>query len=156
MTNNSNEPKNNPSTKSKLFKLKEWLTVPEAARHLSTVFDEEVIGASGTMQRRVQMENDNYPMGGRVSCGAKTRTGGVCGQTAMSNGRCRYHGGLSPSGAEHGSYVMATIPRWLSHPGRSCQASCEIRRPSWGGCRRKWLDIERPSDWINALIGSNG
>jgi hypothetical protein len=27
---------------SKLFKLKEWLTVPEAARHLAAVFDEEV------------------------------------------------------------------------------------------------------------------
>ena len=52
------------------------------------------------------MENDNYPMGlGRVYCGAKTRTGGKCGQVAMSNGRCRYHGGLSPSGTEHGSFV---------------------------------------------------
>ncbi len=27
---------------SKLFKLKEWLIIPEAARHLSAVFDEEV------------------------------------------------------------------------------------------------------------------
>ncbi len=28
--------------KSKLFQLKEWLTVPEAARHLSIIFDEDV------------------------------------------------------------------------------------------------------------------
>jgi hypothetical protein len=27
---------------SKLFKLKKWLTVPEAARHLSTLFEEAV------------------------------------------------------------------------------------------------------------------
>ena len=31
--------------KSKLFQLKEWLTVPEAARHLLIIFDEEVIEA---------------------------------------------------------------------------------------------------------------
>jgi hypothetical protein len=28
-------------------------------------------------------------------CGAKTRAGGTCKQLAMTNGRCRYHGGLS-------------------------------------------------------------
>lgn len=34
--------KKKPHSKSKLFKLKEWLTVPDAARHLSIVFGEEV------------------------------------------------------------------------------------------------------------------
>ena len=34
--------------KSKLFKLKEWLTVPEAARHLSILFSEEVSEAVGS------------------------------------------------------------------------------------------------------------
>jgi len=28
-------------------------------------------------------------------CGAKTRSGGLCGHFAMKNGRCRYHGGKS-------------------------------------------------------------
>lgn len=28
-------------------------------------------------------------------CGARTRQGGSCGQLAMPNGRCRYHGGMS-------------------------------------------------------------
>lgn len=28
-------------------------------------------------------------------CGARTRQGGSCGQPAMRNGRCRFHGGLS-------------------------------------------------------------
>ncbi|WP_319588067.1 hypothetical protein [uncultured Desulfobulbus sp.] len=45
MLSNTNEPKNNRNTKSKLFKLKEWLTVPDAARHLSIVFGEEVTEA---------------------------------------------------------------------------------------------------------------
>ena len=36
------------------------------------------------------------PMGPRPACcGARTRQGGECGQLAMANGRCRYHGGLS-------------------------------------------------------------
>lgn len=30
-----------------------------------------------------------------VHCGAKTRAGGRCQQRGMTNGRCRYHGGLS-------------------------------------------------------------
>ncbi len=28
-------------------------------------------------------------------CGARTRQGGSCGQLAMPNGRCRFHGGMS-------------------------------------------------------------
>jgi len=51
----------------------------------------------------VKWKESMTPWGG--VCGAKTRAGGVYGQSAMSNGRCRYHGGLSPSGKEHGSYV---------------------------------------------------
>ncbi len=30
-----------------------------------------------------------------ILCGARTRQGGSCGQLAMTNGRCRFHGGLS-------------------------------------------------------------
>ncbi len=32
---------------------------------------------------------------GSSCCGACTRAGRRCGQLAMANGRCRYHGGLS-------------------------------------------------------------
>ena len=30
-----------------------------------------------------------------ILCGARTRQGRSCGQLAMANGRCRFHGGLS-------------------------------------------------------------
>jgi hypothetical protein len=40
MSNDKN--KRQTSVKSKLFKLKEWLTVPDAAKYLSTIFGEEV------------------------------------------------------------------------------------------------------------------
>jgi len=49
------------------------------------------------------MENSHYPMP-RVYCGARTRSGGVCRQPAMKNGRCRLHGGKSLSGMAHGRY----------------------------------------------------
>jgi hypothetical protein len=39
------------------------------------------------------------PHGEIIRCGAKTRTGRLCGHFAMKNGRCRYHGGKS-SGAK--------------------------------------------------------
>ena len=48
-------------------------------------------------------------------CGAKTRPGHPCGHYAMSNGRCRYHGGKS-TGAnkpyrslKHGFYTKDAI-----------------------------------------------
>ncbi len=40
-------------------------------------------------------------------CGAKTRVAGKCQSPAMSNGRCRMHGGKSPGapqGDKHGKY----------------------------------------------------
>src|SRR5581483_3937130 len=44
-----------------------------------------------------------------VLCGAKTRAGGTCKQPALTNGRCRYHGGKTPHGVKsphfkHGRY----------------------------------------------------
>ena len=48
-------------------------------------------------------------------CGAKTRSGGLCGHFSMKNGRCRYHGGKS-TGAKrpyrnikHGRYTKEEI-----------------------------------------------
>ena len=40
-------------------------------------------------------------------CGARTRQGGVCGQVAMQNGRCRFHGGLST-----GPRTAAGVAKW--------------------------------------------
>jgi len=39
-----------------------------------------------------------------MSCGAKTRAGGLCKKPGMLNGRCRLHGGLSPKGQDHWNY----------------------------------------------------
>ena len=55
-------------------------------------------------QRGTQnMQNRDYPME-RSFCGAKTRSGRPCRQTPMPNGRCRFHGGLSLTGKDHGRY----------------------------------------------------
>ena len=40
---------NDKPLKSKLFKLKKWLKIPEAAKHLSVMFDEEVTEADVLM-----------------------------------------------------------------------------------------------------------
>ena len=46
-------------------------------------------------------------------CGARVkRTGGVCQQPAMENGRCRVHGGLTPKGD------LWHVPRWPSRDSR--------------------------------------
>lgn len=36
-----------------------------------------------------------------MQCGAKTRSGTPCRMSAMPNGRCRVHGGMTPSGLAH-------------------------------------------------------
>lgn len=37
-------------------------------------------------------------------CGARCRGGGYCTQRKMPNGRCKMHGGLTPSGADHPAF----------------------------------------------------
>ena len=51
-----------------------------------------------------------------LKCGAKNRQGGQCGQMAMPNGKCHYHGGKStgpPEGNQnalkHGIYASALL-----------------------------------------------
>jgi hypothetical protein len=63
----------------------------------------------GNPMPRGRLNNGNR--GGDLSkalrCGAKTRTGGSCRQPAMTNGRCRLHGGKSPGaprGDRNGNY----------------------------------------------------
>lgn len=46
-------------------------------------------------------------------CGAKTRAGGTCKQPAMSNGRCRYHGGKSLIGPASGTFKTGRYSKML-------------------------------------------
>ena len=55
------------------------------------------------------------PHGEIPRCGAKTRPGNPCGHYAMSNGRCRYHGGKATGAKKpfrpikHGFYTKDAI-----------------------------------------------
>lgn len=58
---------------SKLFKLKEWLTVPDAARHLSVIYEEEVTEAdvlqlalSGNLKLSINFVNKKFAKFGRI------------------------------------------------------------------------------------------
>ena len=54
-----------------------------------------------------------------LRCGAKTRSGGLCGHYSMPNGRCRYHGGKSTGARSprviHGMYTKTAIAerKWV-------------------------------------------
>ena len=52
------------------------------------------------------MESSGDPMDGQElgTCGAQTRHGTLCKNRPMANGRCRFHGGMSLSGKQHGQY----------------------------------------------------
>jgi hypothetical protein len=55
-----------------------------------------------------------------ILCGAKTRGGGTCKKAAMRNGtgRCRLHGGLSPSGVASPHFKHGRRSKYLKHlPG---------------------------------------
>jgi hypothetical protein len=53
------------------------------------------------------------PHGEIARCGAKTRSGGLCGHYSMKNGRCRYHGGKSTGAkiprVKHGMYTKVVM-----------------------------------------------
>ena len=79
---------------------------------------------------------DPMTLTGRLSgcCGAKTRSGGRCGQIAMANGRCRFHGGLStgprtPEGKER-FRASKTIHGFYSREGRQLRAMVRELRKS--------------------------
>ena len=60
------------------------------------------------------------PHGDIPRCGARARSGAHCGQYAMANGRCRFHGGKSTGAknpmVKHGHYTQKAIAerRWLN------------------------------------------
>lgn len=56
------------------------------------------------------------PMHRSPRCGARTRAGRPCRSPAMTNGRCRLHGGLSPgapkgnrNALKHGRYTAEAV-----------------------------------------------
>jgi hypothetical protein len=61
------------------------------------------------------------PMHASPRCGARTRSGSTCHSPAMSNGRCRMHGGSSP-GAPKGS------KNGMYRHGRYTAEAIELRR----------------------------
>ena len=65
--------KDQTPVRSKLFKLKKWLTVPDAARHLSILFDEEVSEADVlqlALDRHLKL-SVNFVNNADAKCGAK-------------------------------------------------------------------------------------
>lgn len=64
------------------------------------------------------MQGEPLPMHATPRCGARTRSGAPCRSPAMSNGRCRMHGGPSPGAPKgnrnafkHGRYTAEAIRR---------------------------------------------
>lgn len=82
----------------------------------SAVKGEQVSASADTSTNSGTLINSQ---GGKV-CGAKRRSGGICQKSAMPNGRCRLHGGLTPKGEalpqyKHGRYskYMKDMPEAL-------------------------------------------
>lgn len=46
-------------------------------------------------------------------CGAKTRAGGTCKQAARANGRCRFHGGMTPRGIASPHWKTGRYSKYL-------------------------------------------
>ncbi len=68
----------------------------------------------------VEKPRATHLRGDPKACGAKTRAGGQCQQPAMPNGKCKMHGGKTPSGTlspnyKHGAYSKITraLPSYL-------------------------------------------
>ena len=67
-------------------------------------------------------------------CGARTRCGGKCCQPAMSNGRCRLHGGLSTGPRTPEGLARSRRARW-KHGARSAEVRA-LRRGARAQFRR--------------------
>ena len=88
--------------------------------------------------RRGRLKNGN-PSGDFLAaprCGARTRCGGECRQPAMSNGRCRMHGGLSTGPRTPAGLARSRRARW-KHGARSA-AVAALRRAARAQLRRMW------------------
>lgn len=81
-------------------------------------------------------------------CGAKTRQGGQCQRWAMSNGRCKLHGGMSLSGIAHPKYEHGRRMRRLP-PRMYADAENAWRDPELASLRD---DIVATDARINDLV----
>lgn len=103
-------------------------------------------------------------------CGAKTRTGGTCGQRAMSNGRCYMHGGKSLKGINSPNFKTGLyskdIPTQLAARYHEALADPDLlslnndialvhaviterlKEASKGDLHPAWIDAQK---WYNAL-----
>ncbi len=85
--------------------------------------------ATGPIYPMATAETDggaNQSSSSIVLCGARTRQGGSCGQVAMANGRCRFHGGLS-TGRKTAEGIERHREAVTRHGGRT-QAAQDLRR----------------------------
>jgi hypothetical protein len=73
-----------------------------------------ILTREGVMNKWKGLPHEDIPR-----CGAKTRSGGLCGHYSMPNSKCRYHGGKSTGAHEpkvkHGMYTKETLTekKWL-------------------------------------------
>ena len=72
---------------------------------------------------------NNNPMHGvyRAICGAKTRSGGACKTSPMTNGRCRMHGGKS-TGAPKGNQNALKHGRYSNEMNMARNYSASFKR----------------------------
>lgn len=50
---------------------------------------------------------------GKAICGAINRKGTECRNAPMENGRCKYHGGLTPKGPNHPNFIHGRYSKYL-------------------------------------------
>lgn len=65
--------------------------------------------------KRIKPVNITYrhDENGRPICGATNRKGEACKNAPMENGRCKYHGGMVPRGAQHANFVHGRYSKYL-------------------------------------------
>ncbi len=100
---------------------------------------------AAALLRRGRLNNGNPPGDFRASprCGASTRAGHDCAQPAMSNGRCRFHGGKSTGPRTADGLARARTARFV-HGFRS-GALIKLRRDAAQTARelRRLTDISK-------------
>src|SRR5215472_14391926 len=78
--------------------------------------------------KRGWLRNGNVPrdLSNARPCGARTRSGGDCRAPAMSNGRCRMHGGASTGPRTREGLARSRRARW-KHGFYSAEAQAQRR-----------------------------
>jgi uncharacterized protein YjcR len=105
--------------------------------------------AKQTKERKVKARDDN----GKPICGAKTRSGGVCRNKPMENGRCRYHGGKTPgapignqNARKHGLYSEYYTDEEAQQIGEIKLGSVEDELKLCRIKLRRWLKYQNEID----------